>query len=266
MKPGTRCGLEQYMSGKAFVPTMGALHAGHLSLIELAKNFSDEVVVSVFVNPLQFENQEDLARYPRDIKGDSELAIAAGATQIWAPTYEEIYPENPLLIDAGPLATRFEGVTRPGHFDGVLTVVDRLFKKVQPAYAIFGEKDFQQLFIIKEWVRRNDIPVEIISAPLVRDGDGLALSSRNIRLSDEGRKAALIISKALRAAAVSSNPEATMLEILSSEPSFTLDYAVIIDEESFELATPTTAKRRALIAGWVNGLRLLDNMAMSVIA
>lgn len=254
------------MSNTAFVPTMGALHAGHLSLIQLAKKYSDDVVVSIFVNPLQFENKEDLAKYPRDIDGDSQLARSAGATEIWAPTCDEVYPDNPTIISAGPLANTYEGVNRPGHFDGVVTVVDRLFKKVQPHYAIFGEKDFQQLFIIKEWVRKNQIPVEIISAPLIRDSDGLALSSRNIRLGEEGRKAALVISRALYEAAESRDPEERMLEILSSEPGFTLDYAVVIDEESFELATPATTKRRALIAGWVNGVRLLDNMAMSVSA
>jgi pantoate--beta-alanine ligase len=254
------------MSKTAFVPTMGALHAGHLSLIQLAKKYSDDVVVSIFVNPLQFENKEDLAKYPRDIDGDSQLARSAGATEIWAPTYDEVYPDNPTIISAGPLANTYEGVNRPGHFDGVVTVVDRLFKKVQPQYAIFGEKDFQQLFIIKEWVRKNQIPVEIISAPLIRDSDGLALSSRNIRLGEEGRKAALVISRALYQAAESRNPEERMLGILSSEPGFALDYAVVIDEESFELATPATTKRRALIAGWVNGVRLLDNMAMSVSA
>lgn len=243
---------------------MGALHAGHLSLIELAKKYSDEVIVSIFVNPLQFENKEDLAKYPRDIEGDSHMAIGAGATTIWAPTYEEIYPAIPTILSAGPLASKYEGVNRPGHFDGVITVVDRLLKKVKPKYAIFGEKDFQQLFIIKEWVRANQIPVEIISSPLIRDEDGLALSSRNIRLGVDGRRAALVISRALKAAAVSPNPQEMMLEILSGEPAFTLDYAVVIDEESFELAKPETAKRRALIAGWVNGVRLLDNMAMGM--
>jgi len=249
-------------NSKAFVPTMGALHDGHLSLIELAKNYSEEVVVSIFVNPLQFENPDDLAKYPRDIEGDSAMAQSAGATEIWAPSVEEIYPSNPTIISAGPLANLYEGVKRPGHFDGVVTVVDRLFKKVQPDYAIFGEKDFQQLFIIKEWVRNNNIPVKIISAPLIRDSDGLALSSRNIRLGDEGRRQALVISKALFAAKDSEDPEATMIEILGSEPAFTLDYAVVIDEESFELATPVTKRPRALITGWVNGVRLLDNMAM----
>ena len=254
------------MKDRAFVPTMGALHAGHLSLIELAKNCSDEVIVSIFVNPLQFENKDDLAKYPRDLEGDKKLALSAGATEIWAPTVDEIYPDNPSIISAGELGTKYEGVNRPGHFDGVLTVVDRLFKQVQPKYAIFGEKDFQQLFLIKQWVHLNKIPTEIICAPLIRDNDGLALSSRNVRLGDQGRKSALVISRALRAARASVDPKAAMLEVLASEPGFTLDYAVVIDEASFEEATALTPNSRALIAGWVNGVRLLDNMQMSVVA
>jgi len=254
------------MKDRAFVPTMGALHAGHLSLIELAKNYSDEVIVSIFVNPLQFENKDDLAKYPRDLEADMKLALNAGATEIWAPTADEIYPDAPSIISAGELGNKYEGVNRPGHFDGVLTVVDRLFKHVQPKYAIFGEKDFQQLFLIKQWVQLNKIPIEIICAPLIRDSDGLALSSRNVRLGDQGRKSALVISRALRAARASLDPKATMLEVLASEPGFTLDYAVVIDEASFEEATALTSNSRALIAGWVNGVRLLDNMQMSVVA
>jgi pantoate--beta-alanine ligase len=251
----------------AFVPTMGALHAGHLSLIEVAKKYADDVVLSIFVNPLQFENPDDLAKYPRDLEGDSAMALNAGATQIWAPTVGEIYPSNPTIISAGPLGHQYEGVNRPGHFDGVLTVVDRLFKKIEPEFAIFGEKDFQQLFLIKQWVRDQKIPVTIIAAPLIRDSDGLALSSRNVRLGADGRNAALVISKALFAARESEEPEEVMAAILGSEPAFTLDYAVVIDEESFDIATSQTRQtkhRRALIAGWVNGVRLLDNMAMSV--
>ena len=129
------------MNQKAFVPTMGALHAGHLSLIKLARTYADEVVVSIFVNPLQFENPDDLAKYPRDLSGDSEVAIQAGATQIWAPTVEEMYPGEIKKISAGELGNKFEGVKRPGHFDGVLTVVARLFEEVRPSHAIFGEKD-----------------------------------------------------------------------------------------------------------------------------
>ncbi len=241
---------------------MGALHDGHLSLIELAKNYSDEVVVSIFVNPLQFENKDDLEKYPRDLEADSQMALTAGATRIWAPTVEDIYPDKPIIISSGKHGSKYEGVNRPGHFDGVLTVVDRLFKKVEPTVAIFGEKDFQQLFIIQKWVRESDLPIEIITAPIVRDIDGLALSSRNIRLGSDGRESALIISKALYAARESSDPAATMLALLASEPGFTLDYAEVIDEETFEPETSTTRKRRALIAGWVNGVRLLDNMQM----
>ncbi len=243
---------------------MGALHAGHLSLINLARTFSDDVVVSIFVNPLQFENPDDLAKYPRDIEGDSAAALTAGATEIWAPTVDEIYPSSPKIISAGPIASLYEGVNRPGHFDGVVTVVDRLFQKVRPTHAIFGEKDFQQLFLIKQWVREKQIPVEIISAPLIRDEDGLALSSRNIRLGDQGRSDALIISKALFAAASSDNPQATLLDYLSAAPGFTLDYAAVIDEDTFELASESTEKPRAIVAGWVNGVRLLDNMQMKV--
>jgi pantoate--beta-alanine ligase len=251
-------------TSKAFVPTMGALHAGHLSLIKTARELSDQVVVSIFVNPLQFENPDDLAKYPRDIEGDSAMAIAAGATELWAPTVYEIYPSNPEIISAGPIGSIYEGVNRPGHFDGVVTVVDRLFKKVQPTHAIFGEKDFQQLFIIKQWVREKNIPVTIVPAPLIRDADGLALSSRNIRLGDDGRRDALVISRALFAAAESDDPQSTLHEILDSAPGFTLDYADVIDEETFALATASTAKPRAIVAGWVNGVRLLDNMQMKV--
>ena len=241
----------------AFVPTMGALHAGHLELIKRARELSTEVVVSIFVNPLQFESSEDLAKYPRDISGDTEKALTAGASRIWAPTYQEIYPAEIEKISAGAIGEIFEGRHRTGHFDGMLTVVHRLFALVQPRYAIFGEKDFQQLFIVKKWVRENDIPVEIISAPTVRDKEGLALSSRNVRLSESERQSALVINRAL----ATGNKEG-MLSTLATEPLFQLDYAEVIDEESFEVATPDSEFKRGIVAGWINGVRLLDNMAM----
>lgn len=244
----------------AFVPTMGALHDGHLSLIRHARELSDEVVVSIFVNPLQFENPDDLAKYPRDLDGDIEKARSAGATRIWAPAYDEVYPDLIEKISAGPIGNIFEGVKRPGHFDGVLTVVNQLFKAVKPRYAIFGEKDFQQLFIIQKWVRENQVPVEILPSPIIRESDGLAMSSRNVRLAPEDREAALVISRALR-----SGNRAQMYEILASEPAFSLDYAEIIDPRTFELATIHTAEPRAIVAGWINGIRLLDNMAMKVL-
>lgn len=252
-------------SEKAFVPTMGALHAGHLSLIEIAKKYSPEVVVSIFVNPLQFENPEDLEKYPRDVEGDTEKALGAGATEVWVPRYEDLYPGAIEKISAGALGEKFEGVGRAGHFDGVLTVVDRLFKHVQPEWAIFGEKDFQQLFIIKKWVKETGLPVQIVPAPLIRDIDGLALSSRNSRLSRDDRKSALIISRALKQATHERSLDSArnrLHDVLATEPSFTLDYAEIINEDNFEPAT-SPRKGRAIVAGWVNGVRLLDNMPMN---
>ena len=243
----------------AFVPTMGALHAGHLGLIKRARQLTSSVVLSIFVNPLQFDSADDLAKYPRDLAGDTEKAISAGATRVWAPQYNEIYPGEITRVSAGSVGGLFEGRERIGHFDGMLTVVNRLFEIVKPKYALFGEKDFQQLFIVKKWVRENGIPVEIISLPTIRDEDGLALSSRNSRLSSAGRKSALVINRALR-----SGGRSEMHQILLEEPGFTLDYAEIVDEATFEIAGPESSGPRAIIAGWVEGLRLIDNMAMTI--
>jgi pantoate--beta-alanine ligase len=241
----------------AFVPTMGALHEGHLSLIRQARTLSKNVVVSIFVNPLQFNDKKDLENYPRDLVGDTAKAIEAGATRVWAPTYEEVYGDQIETIHAGAIGSLYEGINRPNHFDGVLTVVDRLFETIKPKYAIFGEKDFQQLFIIKTWVKENQIPVEIIAGATVRDDDGLALSSRNIRLTVVDRQAALVINRALHALT-----RDAMVALLEAEDRFTLDYAEIIDSETFEKANIGTLAPRAIIAGWVNGVRLLDNAAM----
>jgi pantoate--beta-alanine ligase len=244
----------------AFVPTMGALHAGHASLIKKAREYSDRVVVSIFINPLQFENKDDLAKYPRTPEFDIELAASAGATHLWLPPVDEIYPGEVMKISAGALGDIYEGVKRPGHFDGVLTVVNRLFKLVKPTWAIFGEKDFQQLTLIKSMKSG----VQIIGAPTVRDADGLALSSRNVRVSD--RNAASVIFRALKAAAKEKNIDvarSVMADVLGSEQSFTLDYAEIINENNFERAQQSDTNRRAIIAGWVNGIRLIDNMPMN---
>ena len=244
----------------AFVPTMGALHAGHASLIKRARELSDKVIVSIFINPLQFENKDDLAKYPRTPEFDIELAANAGATHLWLPHVAEIYPQEFKKITAGPLGDIYEGIKRPGHFDGVLTVVNRLFGLVKPTWAVFGEKDFQQLTLIKS-MKSN---VQIIGAPTVRDFDGLALSSRNIRLSD--RDAALVIHRALIAASNEKNiggARTVMKDVLRSEESFTLDYAEIINEDNFEIAQQGDTNKRAIIAGWVNGIRLIDNMPMN---
>jgi pantoate--beta-alanine ligase len=240
-----------------FVPTMGALHAGHQSLIKLAKQKGDRVLVSIFVNPLQFENQDDLAKYPKTLEADLELVEAAGATAVFAPSYEDIYPGEITKVDAGEVGKLYEGASRDGHFSGVLTVVKRLFDVINPKIAIFGEKDFQQLFLIKQMVNQLNIPIEIVAAPIIRDADGLAMSSRNVRLEPDGRKSALVISKAL-----GENSIAAMHEVLADEPGFTLDYLEIINEDTFLPASENSKNKRAIIAGWVNGVRLLDNKRM----
>ena len=243
------------MTEKGFVPTMGALHAGHAALISAARKRSEKVIVSVFVNPLQFNDPEDLKKYPRTPDKDREIAIAAGASEVWFPTYEEIYPENPTMIEAGPVGELFEGASRPGHFSGMLTVVKRLFDLVQPDFAVFGEKDFQQLFLIKEMVKKFNLPIDIVSHPIVRESDGLAMSSRNVRLSPDDRKKALIIYKALKLG------RENLRAVLDSEPSWKTDYATVINSDTFEeISNKQTPNQRAIVAGWIGGVRLIDNM------
>jgi pantoate--beta-alanine ligase len=250
----------------ALVPTMGALHAGHASLIEIAKKYCSDVVVSIFVNPLQFENPNDFSSYPKSVDSDFELATTSGATKIWVPTFDEIYPSDPVIIASGAIGNLFEGVHRFGHFDGMLTVVKRLFDLVQPQFAVFGEKDFQQLFLIKKMVKEMNLPIEIISAPTIRETSGLAMSSRNQRLSITERESAAGISRALESAKSASDLTTARLQLtqgLLSIPNFLLDYAEIIDSDSFEIADDSTENCRAIVAGWINGTRLIDNMAMS---
>lgn len=235
-------------SSCAFVPTMGALHAGHGSLFAIAAEKSERVVASIFVNPLQFESPEDLAKYPRTPEKDIELAEKFGVTDLWFPEYEEIYPENTVRLTAGPIASLYEGASRQGHFDGVVTVVRRLFDLVQPRIAIFGEKDFQQLALVRTIANE----VEIIAAPIVRESDGLAMSSRNVRLSVEGRAAAPVIFQALSTA----KSEEELRAILTSEPRFTLDYGDYIDSKTFGRSAQPD---RAIVAGWIDGVRLIDN-------
>ena len=244
------------------VPTMGALHKGHQALIKRARTLDKEVIVSIFVNPLQFENKEDIENYPRTPERDIEIATIAGATQVWFPEFEELYPEGFQTLTAGPLGSIFEGASRPGHFDGVVTVVNRLFALTKPSKAIFGEKDFQQLSIIKSM----KTSVEIIGVPTVREFDGLAMSSRNQRLTQEGRNSALVVNRALSAARLAPTVEIA-IEILNStlstESGFKKDYATVIDENDFSVAKETTQSKRAIIAGWVEGVRLIDNMPMA---
>jgi pantoate--beta-alanine ligase len=243
------------------VPTMGALHKGHQALIKRARMLDKDVIVSIFVNPLQFENKEDLEKYPRTPERDIEIATIAGANEVWFPEYEDLFPEGFKTLSAGALGNMFEGASRPGHFDGVVTAVNRLFEIVKPDKAVFGEKDFQQLTIVKAMKSK----VDIVAVPTVREFDGLALSSRNVRLSETGRVTALVIHRALAAAKLAPTVEIAQ-EILNStlatESAFDKDYATIIDEKDFSPAHDGTQDRRAIIAGWVEGVRLLDNMQM----
>jgi len=249
----------------AFVPTMGALHQGHLSLVKQAKTLAEQVVMSIFINPTQFESVEDLDKYPRTLIEDIKLAEAAGVDILWTPEVSEIYPDKYKLIDAGELGRIYEGHTRAGHFDGVLTVVNRLFEIVKPDFAIFGEKDFQQLFLIREFSKRTHPEIEIVSARTIREISGLAFSSRNVRLSSEQAKSALVISRALdRASKKQSYAEMkdTALAELTSELDFKLDYFAIVNPKSLlEVDQSHFGPVQLLVAGWVGSVRLIDNLA-----
>ncbi len=239
------------------VPTMGALHAGHQSLIKLGKDLGEKVIVSIFVNPLQFENKSDLESYPKTFEQDLQFAKEAGATAVFTPSESDIYPGQIEKIEAGSIGDIFEGKSRPGHFTGVLTVVKRLFDLVQPKHAVFGEKDFQQLFLIKKMVNDLKLPVNVVAAPTIRDSSNLALSSRNSRLSVEDKKVAQVMYQAL-----TQNNIEDARALMKKVDGFSLDYLELIDEQSFTLATPDTKNKRLIIAGWVNQVRLIDNMAM----
>ena len=253
--------------GCAFVPTMGALHQGHASLFKLAREKSDYVVASIFVNPLQFEDQEELSKYPKTPDRDIELAKESGVTHLWLPTYEEIYPAGFAKRSAGALGDLYEGTSRSGHFDGVVTVVARLFQLVRPKTAFFGEKDFQQLTLIRRLVAELKSDIEIIAAPTIREADGLAMSSRNVQLDEKAREQAKVLYRALNAAANTADlsaAQAAFTTVAKSEAGFTLDYAEIIDEQDFSKAVDATLNKRAIIAGWLNGVRLIDNMEMKL--
>jgi len=241
------------------VPTMGALHVGHQSLIKIAKTKGEKVLVSIFVNPLQFENNDDLVNYPKTLEQDINIAEAAGATAIFVPNEQTIYPGKIEKISAGEIGNIFEGASRPEHFTGVLTVVKRLFDLVKPKAAVFGEKDFQQLFLINQMVGKLKLPIEIISVPTIREKNGLAISSRNIRLDKNGEKIAEVIYRALIQPTIEQ-----MRSEISKQPGFKLDYLEVIDETTFEMAKPDTKNKRAIIAGWVNQLRLIDNIPMGM--
>jgi len=246
-----------------FVPTMGALHDGHLSLMELARPLCDRLVVSIYVNPLQFGPNEDLDRYPRDLDGDVARCASVEVDEVFAPT--DLYDaDHATTVHVEGLTKRLCGADRPGHFDGVTTVVSRLFGVVQPHLAVFGEKDFQQLQVIRRMVRDLAMAIEIVPGPLVRDPDGLAMSSRNLRLSPADRQRALSLHRALRAMRDSLDPVAlARLQLGRSLLDVDrLDYLEIVDPHSLEPLDRIDRPARALVAAHVGDVRLIDNLAL----
>ena len=252
------------------VPTMGALHAGHASLIDQARRrVGDDgrIVVSVFVNPMQFAPGEDLDRYPRTFDADVALCAEHGVDVVFAPGVEEVYPggEPQVTVEPGPLGAVLEGKVRPTHFRGVLTVVAKLFGLVRPDVAVFGEKDYQQLVLVRRMAADLCMGVEVVGAPTVREDDGLAMSSRNTYLDHEQRPAALTLSSALRAAAENADqgPEhalAAARAVLRTAQGVDLDYLVVTDPELGP--APSTGEGRALIAARVGATRLIDNLPL----
>ncbi len=252
----------------ALVPTMGALHEGHLALIDSARQAADLVVVSIFVNPLQFRPGEDLARYPRQLEQDVALAEARGADVIFAPAVEEMYAQGEQIrVVAGELASRWEGASRPGHFDGVLTVVAKLFNIVQPDLAVFGRKDLQQATLIARMIAELNFPVELVLVPTVRDADGVALSSRNAFLSPAERELARRIPASLAAADAAwrdgeQHPvrlEAAIRDVLGTDPALVIDYIAVVDPDRLEPVETVVPGTVIAVAVRVGTTRLIDN-------
>jgi pantoate--beta-alanine ligase len=250
------------------VPTMGALHEGHLSLIELAHQRADDVVVSIFVNPLQFERGDDFDRYPRPIDDDVAACAAAGVAAVYAPTAATMYPEGfETQVVPGRLAGVMEGGMRDGHFEGVLTVVAKLFGAVRPHLAVFGEKDFQQLAIVSRMVDDLDMGVEIVPGPIVREPDGLALSSRNRLLSPDDRVAARCVPRSLDAAATAAEAgerdvaaiESAARAVVVAEPRARLEYVTVFDPQTLQPIHSLTIPARIATAVWFGDVRLIDN-------
>jgi pantoate--beta-alanine ligase len=255
-----------------FVPTMGALHEGHLSLIRRAREDNGVVALSIFVNPLQFGDAKDLKAYPRLLDHDLRLAENAGADVAFTPSEAEMYPHGrpQTSVVPGPIADRLEGASRPGHFAGVATVVTKLFNLAGPCTAYFGEKDAQQLAVIRQMVKDLDQPVTVTGCPTVREPDGLAMSSRNLRLTDEQRAAAVCLYRALAYAEHlvgegernASVVKAETAKRIAAEPLAKLDYVAIVDDSTFEDVERITAPARVLVAARFGEIRLIDNMPL----
>ena len=262
--------LKQGRKSVALVPTMGALHDGHLSLVRMAKRVADHAVVSIFVNPTQFGPNEDFEAYPRDEARDAALLVEEGASLLWAPDVATMYPGgHNTHIEVAELGADYCGAARPGHFDGVATVVAKLFNQVRPDVAIFGEKDWQQLAIIRRMARDLDFAIDILGAPIARDSDGLAMSSRNAYLSDAQRAAAPAFPAALNAAAQAIAGGADVTETLvRAEAAIvaggfdSVDYVALADADSLERLRAFRAPARLLAAARIGKTRLIDNLAV----
>lgn len=255
-----------------FVPTMGYLHEGHLALVDAARRHADVVAMSIFVNPLQFGPSEDLSRYPQDLGRDRTLATGRGVDLLFVPGVDLMYPPGAeVRVTAGPTARRWEGEQRPGHFDGVLTVVAKLFNLVQPHVAVFGRKDFQQAALVRTMVRDLNMPVEVVVAPTVREADGLAMSSRNVFLTAEHRAAALGLSRALRRASdhwgagvrSAQALEAVVQGELALHPGLRVEYIAVVDPVTLEPVREADTGTVVLLAARVGSTRLIDNAILS---
>jgi pantoate--beta-alanine ligase len=258
----------------ALVPTMGALHAGHLALIAEAHRLADDVVASIFVNPLQFDRDADLRSYPRPIDDDVAACRSHGVAVVYAPTAASMYPDGfDTRVVPGAVAVAMEGAMRPGHFEGVTTVVAKLFNAVTPDIAVFGEKDFQQLAVVRRMTADLDWGTEVVGVPTVREADGLALSSRNRRLGPNGRAAAPCVAAGLHAARrAAGDPAATARTasmaartVIDAEPLATVEYLTVFDDRTLiELApdAPIGPGARIATAVWIDGVRLIDNLAL----
>ena len=255
-----------------FVPTMGALHEGHLSLVRAAKSKCDVVVASIFVNPTQFGPNEDFSKYPRTFERDCELLKNEGVDLLFAPSVEEMYPKGAVTwVTVEGLSDKLDGRSRPGHFRGVTTVVSKLFHIVEPNVAFFGQKDAVQLVLIRRMVHDLNMPVEVVGCPIVRESDGLAMSSRNAYLNAEERKSALVLYRSLQEikkrfeSGERDNAKLLLagMEIFKQEPGVRLDYLEIVDPETLDPLTTINGEALVALAAYVGTTRLIDNAMLS---
>ena len=260
-----------YAGDVGFVPTLGYLHAGHVSLLRASREHNEHTVASIFVNPTQFNRSDDFDSYPRDVDGDLAQLREQGVDVVFVPPVEEMYPDGPKIsVEVAEITERLEGAHRPGHFAGVTTIVSKLFSIVEPTRAYFGKKDAQQLAVIRRLVADRHLDVEIVGMPTIREPDGLALSSRNARLSPEERKAALVLSKALRQAAERYGEgerdgeviRKAMLALIADEALARVDYVSVADTRTLDELDSITGDALVSLAVQIGDVRLIDNVTL----